>query len=219
MTTDVDRAIAELVAIGEIEDSAPRDTVQDLVVSHARSLDGLDECTGLRTLSLIGCAVGDYAPVSRLANLRVLVIENCDLTEAAWAPGLALRVAVVRRNRLRHGIPLLELDGIQSVDLTGNPLDQATRSRVAEDATDRLLKVDDDETAEANRELADADTGIVAYRREGALWACATGLGLTVWPEAGHVETTYEQLHLVSTGQVTPEELLGIAHGGIGGSS
>lgn len=215
MTTDVERAIAELVAIGVVEHGAPLAALRDLVVSHARSLDGLDRCTGLETLSLIGCAVGDYEIVSRLAHLRVLVVENSDLTELPWVTRLELQVAVVRRNRVRDGAPLLGLPTIQSIDLTGNPLDAQTRSlATAEAGRDRLVRVDDDDTADLNTRLADVDSGVVTYRREGSLWACATGLDLTQWPEAGHVQTTHAQLEAVIRGALTPQQLLGLEPGG-----
>ena len=210
MTSDIERAVADLVAIGELDESTPRDAVRDLVVSHARSLAGLEEWNGLETLSLIGCGVPDYAVVSLLPYLRVLVIENSDLTEVAWAGEVPLQVAVVRRNRLRDATPLFGLDAIQSLDLTGNPLDERSRALAAADDADRLCQVDDDEVAEINLSLADTGTGIVSYRREGALWACATGLDLTEWPEAGHVQTTVEQLEMVANGALTPWQLLGL---------
>jgi len=210
VTTAVERAIADLVAIGALAEDTPLDGVRDLVISHARSLAGLDACTGLETLSLIGCAVGDYAVVSRLPKLRVLVIENSDLTDISWAPALPLQVAVVRRDRLRDGTPLLGLATIQSLDLTGNPLDGQSRTAAAAGDSGRLCWVDDDETAEANIRLADAATGVVAYRRDGSLWACATGLDLTRVPEAGHVETTFAQLDDIAQGRLRPELLLGL---------
>ena len=146
MTTDVERAIAGLIATGAVAEGTPLEGVRDVVISHARSLAGLDTCTGLETLSLIGCAVGDYAVVSRLPRLRVLVIENSDLTDVSWAAALPLQVAVVRRNRLRDGTPLLGLATIQSLDVTGNPLEEPSRTGAADDA-DRLCWVDDEETA------------------------------------------------------------------------
>jgi hypothetical protein len=210
VTTDLERAIADLVAIGAVAEGTPRHDIRDLVVSHARSLAGLDACTSLETLSLIGCAIGDYAVASRLPNLRVLVIENSDLTNVAWATALPLQVAVMRRNRLRDGTPLLGLTTIQSLDLTGNPLDEQSRTAAVAGESDRLCWADDDETAEANIRLADAAIGVVAYRREGSLWACATGLDLTPTPEAGHVETTVAQLNEVARGALRPEQLLGL---------
>ena len=208
MTTDVERAIAELVAIGDLEQDVPRSSIEDLAILHARFLGGLEECTGLAALSLTGCAVGEYDVVSRLPVLRVLVIEHSDLTDVAWATGLPLQTAFVRRNRLRDAMPLLDLPDLQSIDLTGNPLDDQSRAAAMKHDTDRLCYVDDAETAQVNVRLADTATGIVAYRRDGALWACATGLDLTDWPEAGHVQTTVEQLELVVSGALTPQQLL-----------
>jgi hypothetical protein len=213
MTTDVERAIAELVAIGILEQDFPKSSIEDLAIFHARSLGGLEECTGLATLSLTGCAVGEYDVVSRLPALRVLVIENADLTDVAWATGLPLQTAFVRRSRLRDAMPLLDLTDLQSIDLTGNPLDEQSRAAATADDTDRLCYIDDAETARVNVRLADKATGIVAYRRDGALRACATGLDITDWPEAGHVETTVEQLELVVSGALTPRQLLGLDPG------
>ena len=59
MTSDVDRALAELVEAGAVPANSPPGEVVDLIVSHARSLDGIEQLERLETLSLIACDVGD----------------------------------------------------------------------------------------------------------------------------------------------------------------
>lgn len=206
--TDIERAVADLVAIGMLEPDTPAGEVRDLVVSHARSLAGIEAYQGLETLSLIGCAAGDYSVLSRLAALRVLTVENSDLDDARWAAGLGLQVVVLRRDRLRDARAVVELPTLQTLDLTGNPLDAETLAAAAALAPDRLVTTDDEQTAALNRSLAAA--GVVAYRSGGALWACATGLDLTDHPEAGHVQTTVDDLRAVADGSLSPRRLLGL---------
>ncbi|MBO3741801.1 hypothetical protein [Actinoplanes flavus] len=206
--TDIERAVAELVAIGMLDAGTPPGEVRDLVVSHARSLDGLAAYTGLKTLSLIGCAAGDYRPLSGLTALRVLTVENSDLADVTWAYGMGLRVVVLRRDRLRDPRPILGLPELQSLDLTGNPLDAEALAAAAALRPGRLVTLDDEETAALNRALA--GTGVVAYRTGGELWACATGLALTEHPEAGHTPTTAEELRAVAAGTLAPRDLLGL---------
>ncbi|GGN36012.1 hypothetical protein FHR83_006287 [Actinoplanes campanulatus] len=207
--TDIERAVAELVTIGMLDAGTPTGEVRDLVVSHARSLDGLEAYAGLETLSLIGCAAGDYRPLSGLAALRVLTVENSDLADVNWASGMGLRVVVLRRDRLRDARAMLDLPELQSLDLTGNPLDaEALAAAAALGGPGRLVTLDDEETAALNRALA--GTGVVAYRTGGELWACATGLDLTEHPEAGHARTTAGELRAVAAGTLAPRDLLGL---------
>jgi hypothetical protein len=208
MTSDVGRAVADLVAAGLLAADTPAGEVRDLIISHARSLDGIEVCKGLETLSLIGCSTGDYSLLSHLSGLRVIAIENCDLADVAWAAALELRVAVVRRNRLRDATALLGLSTVQSLDLTGNPLDEETRRAAESLPSGRLLMLDDAETARVNVLLAEAATGLVAYRDGGRLWVCATGLDLTGTPEAGHMVTTLAELAEVIRGAMPPRRLL-----------
>ncbi|QDG66684.1 DUF3426 domain-containing protein [Pseudarthrobacter sp. NIBRBAC000502772] len=211
MTTDVERSIADLVAAGLIEPGTPPGSVADLVISHARSLEGIERLTGLKTLSLIGCSVGDYSSLARLRALRVLAVENSDLADADWAAGLELQIAVVRRNRLHSALPLVSLPTLQVLDLSGNPLDRETRYAAASGINRRLVTFDDADTAEINMSLADAGIGIVGYQVGADLWACATGLELTPQPEAGHVLTSHEELTNVARGAISPGRLLGLA--------
>jgi hypothetical protein len=217
VTTDVERAVGEAVAAGMLEPETPPPEVPDLVVSHARSLDGIEAFSSLETLSLIGCQLGDYSALSQIAGLRVLVIENSDLFDAAWAGGLGLQVAILRRCRLRDVQPVARMPAIQYLDLTGNPLNEATRAVAERTSPGRVLMLDDVATARLNVDLADAHTGIVAYRVDDQLWACATGLELTSTPEAGHVPVAEDDLRAVVQGSLTPRRLLGLDDEGQGG--
>lgn len=217
MTTDVQRALADLVDAGMVDPGTPPAEVVDLVVSHARSLEGLDGLTSLETLSLIGCDVSDYAVLASLPNLRVLAVENCDLAEVSWIEGRQLQVVALRRNRIRDAQAVLGLSGLQVVDLSGNPLDPSTRD-AARSLAGALVTLDDDELTDVNVMLADAGVPLVGYRVGDTVWSCATGLTLTSHPEAGHVVTSVEDLAAVARGERSPTALLRLAPDPDGGT-
>ena len=210
MTTDVHRALADLVDAGAVDAGTRPAEVPDLVVTHARSLDGIEDFTSLETLSLLSCAVGDYAALAELPTLRVLAVETSDLAEVGWARGLGLQVAVLRRNRIRDATAVVGLPGLQVLDLSGNPLDRSTRA-AARSRRGPLVTVDDDELADVNVALSDAGLPVVGYRLGDAVWACANGLDLTDHPEAGHVETSIADLLAVARGERSARDLLGLA--------
>ncbi|WP_035929173.1 leucine-rich repeat domain-containing protein [Kocuria rosea] len=210
MTTDIDRALAKMSALGIIEPEARPQAVRDLEVAQARSLEGIEQCTSLESLRILGCSIADYSPLARLGALRLLTVENCDLADTAWAAGLQLKVAVLRRNRVRDGRPVVTISTLHVLDLSGNPLDHQSREAAVAHAGSRLLTLDDEETAELNVLLADARTGIVSYRSGDSLWACATGLDLVPHPEAGHVLTSPEELRDMARGNISPGEFLGL---------
>lgn len=210
MTTDVDRALAELVGAGAVPPGTPPGEVVDLIVSHARSLAGLEHFERLETLSLIACDVGDYSVLSSLGRLRVLAVENSDLADLSPLAGLPLQVVSLRRNRIRDASAVIGLSGVQVLDLTGNPLDEPSRTAAA-GLDGPLVTLDDPDLAEVNIELADSGVPVVGYRVGDAVWACSTGLDLTARPEAGHVVTSLDQLAAVARGERSPRDLLGLA--------
>ena len=217
MTTDVDRALADLVDAGAVAPGTQPGDVVDLVVSHARSLDGLDGFTRLETLSLLSCEVGDYAPVASLPALRVLAVENSDVVDLAWIEKLELYVAVLRRNRIRDATAVIGLAGLQVLDVSGNPLDPRSRA-AARALAGPVVTLDDDELTDVNVMLADAGVPLVGYRVGDAVWSCATGLTLTSHPEAGHVVTSVGDLAAVARGERSPADLLGLVPDPDGGT-
>jgi hypothetical protein len=210
---DVERAIADAVAVGLLEPQTPAGEVHDLVISYARSLEGIEELGGLETLSLIASSIDDYTVLSRLPALRVLVIEHCDLDDVGWVSTFGLQAAIFRRNRLRDALELVALSTLQYLDLTGNPLTAQTRAAAKATTTLNVLLLDDDELAAVNVRLADAGKGVVAYRTGDQLFACATGPGLTPVPEAGHVSTSVQELESVVAGVLAPSRLLHLEAG------
>jgi hypothetical protein len=210
MTTDVQRALDELVAIGAFTSGTAASEVRDFSMVHARSLAGLEAFSSLATLSLTGCEIDDYSLLGSLNSLGVLIIENSNLSDVSWAAALELRVATLRQCRLRDAVVVSGSPHVQMLDLTGNPLNAATRA-AAETARHVVLALDDLETNRLNVELADRETGIVVYRDDGELLACATGLDLTDMPEAGHPVVTEAQVRAVLDGSLSPRELLGLA--------
>ena len=209
MTTDVDRALDELVEAGAVAPGTAPGEVVDLIVSHARSLDGLERFERLETLSILSSEVGDYAALGSLGRLRVLAVENSDLADVSPLASLPLQVVALRRNRIRDASAAIALPGLQVLDLTGNPLEPASKA-AAEALTGALVTADDSALAEANAALADAGVPVVGYRVGDDLRACSTGLALTPHPEAGHVATSLDDLASVARGELSASDLLGL---------
>jgi Leucine-rich repeat (LRR) protein len=217
MTTDVQRALADLVDAGAVAPGTQPSEVADLVVSHARSLEGLERFARLETLSLLSCEVGDYTAVASLPALRVLAVENSDLVDLAWAEDLELHVAVLRRNRIRDATVVVGLTGLQVLDVSGNPLDPRSRS-APRSLAGPLVTLDDDDLTDVNVMLADAGVPLVGYRAGDTVQVCATGLTLTSHPEAGHVATSIDDLAAVARGERSPADLLGLVPDPDGGT-
>lgn len=209
MTPDVQQALDNLVESGLVSPGTQPGDVHDLVVSHARSLGGLERFERLETLSLIACEVDDYSVLSSLGQLHVLAVENCDLADVTPFAGLPLQVVALRRNRIRDASAVIMGTGVQVLDLTGNPLDERSRS-MAEGLAGPLVTLDEAALAAVNVDLADSGLPVVGYRVGDAIWACSTGLGLTAHPEAGHVVTSLEDLTAVARGARSAGDLLGL---------
>lgn len=133
------------------------------------------------------------------------------------AQGLGLQVVILRRNRIRDARAVVGLSGLQVLDLSGNPLDRATR-KAARSLAGPLVTLDDDALTDVNVVLADVGVSLVGYRHGDAVWACANGLGLTGHPETGHVVTSIEDLAEVARGERSPRDLLGLAPDPDGGN-
>ncbi|KRB37858.1 hypothetical protein [Microbacterium sp. Root180] len=202
LSEDLERAIAEMVAIGEVAPDADPAALEDLVVMHARDLEGLETLTSLRTLSLIGCSAGDYRRVGRLPSLRLLAIEHSDLVSLDGVLPVGVQVVVVRNCRLSSVAPADVPTGLQVIDVSGNPLDDAAAA-VVDDGVLRgaVVTRDDDRVLALNARLARADGAFVCAGAADACILTVSGLDITPHPERVHVSTTTAEVDIaLSTG-------------------
>ena len=195
MDPQLKRAIADLTRVGIIPPNTTIDSIEDLVVMGATSLEGIGELRSLQTLTVRGGEGIDFTVLAGLTALHVLSIENTTLESAEGMLPPEIRTAVMRRNRLRSLTPFAELAGLQVLDVSGNPLD--------EDATDvgRLLRdrgvvltIDDNEVLALNRRLADEHPDFVCFGTRGACTLTVTGLSRVSEPDRVAVVTTAAEI-------------------------
>jgi len=187
MDVALERAVAELVAIGALAPDTPTEQVTDLVVTHARGLEGIEEFPALQTLSLTGADLDDWSRLAALERLSVLAVEYSTLADVGWLRELGLAVVVLRCNRLVDVEPLGELAALQSVDLRGNPLSSDSFAWARDVLTRRAnVLLDDQEAWRLCRQAWQARVPAVVYRDDRGLRAAWTGLSETDAPEAEH---------------------------------
>ncbi|MCU1431514.1 MAG: hypothetical protein JWP95_619 [Actinotalea sp.] len=187
MDPALETARDEVVAAGLVPADVGVGELTDLVVLHARGLDGLESMRALRTLSLIGCDLDDWDRLADLAAMTLLAVEHSTVADLRWAAGPPLAVLVLRCNRVVDATPLDGIGTLTSVDLRGNPLTpQSYAWARTELATQVALTLDDEEAWELCRALHDAGSPAVVYRDARGLRLAWTGLSRSDAPEAGH---------------------------------
>lgn len=195
VSRDIETAIADLIAIGEIAPGADPGRIEDLVVAHARDLDGLETLKSLRTLSLVGCSAGDYRAVGRLPALTLLAIENSDLTslEGVLPPGI--QVVFARSCRLASIATAALPAGLQALDLSGNPIDDETAAALEEVASRGVAVTrDGDRVRGLNAKLVRESPGFVCAGVGDTCTLTVSGSDLAPNPERVRVETTVDQV-------------------------
>ena len=174
------------------------DELQDVTVmdlAHARTITGIERCVSLEALSLVGCDVGDYAPLASLATIRTVRIECCDLAALDWLEPAQPWILELRANRIVDCQLLAEKPSLQHVDLRGNPLsDESYRLAEAGFGLPFVsVLVDDEETWRLCRELHASSTATY-YQEAGDYWLGFTGLGVVQAPEAAHARIAPAEL-------------------------
>ncbi len=191
MDASLAQGCADLIDAGLVPVGTDPARFTDLVVSHARGLDGVEQFSGLRTLSLIGCDIPDYGPLRQLDRLEVLVVEFANLADLAWATGLPLTVVVLRGTHVTDAAPLCAIDSLQSVELRGTPLRPGSRADLAATLGGRsALTLDDEEAWLLCCDIHRAGVPAAVYRSARGLRAAWTGLAMTAVPEADHPVVT-----------------------------
>lgn len=112
MSQSFDPAVVEALesAAGHVlplEDSEWQE-IQELEVRHARDLAGIERCTGLTMLSVLGCDPVDIGFVSQFTSLSTLEVNDSGLTSLEGilhGARLLLRKHTVRRLMLAQWLP------------------------------------------------------------------------------------------------------------------
>lgn len=85
------------------------------------SLEGLEQATGLVTLSMATNAIADVRPLAGLRNLQQLNLAANAIVDVSPLENLsALRILSLDDNAIENAEPLAQLTGLQSLSLAGN---------------------------------------------------------------------------------------------------
>ncbi len=163
--TDVEIAIQRSGGLpkGVAPESIDALLVKSLRIERARrGLEGLERFTSVRGLSLKWCDLPSYEPIAALEALESLEIEYCDLASLDRVLPASVRTLHLRCNRLVSLEPLRNLRALASVNVSGNPLDEASLALLDElRARGVTVSCDHDAIRQLNRTLAAQAPGFV----------------------------------------------------------
>jgi hypothetical protein len=209
LSAELLHAVSEMERLGIVPPGTDPGTIVDLVVMHPRSLDGLETMHSLQTLSVTGADGVDFSAIAQLPNLHVLTIEHSTLDSVPRTLPTQLRVANVRRNRLTSIEPLRHVDGLQVLDVSGNPLSEEAAAHAEELRTRGVLVTSDDATIrQLNRKLALKHPFLVCYGVEAACTLTLTGLDYDARPDGVAVHTNADKVASVIGDEAAIEQLL-----------
>lgn len=200
MSITMDPAVVEALEY-QLGHEAPFDDgelreLRTLNVSTARTLAGVERCTGLTMLILQGCDVVDLADLAPLTALDSLHVSDSALTSLAGMPEVPLIQFDVSRNLLRDLTPMRELRSIANIDTIGNPLTAESYEEVIPELIARKMYV----TYSGRREweltvrMRDAGLPFCCYRSQNVLRLNSPGMAHTAVPHAGHPVVTEDEL-------------------------
>ncbi|MEV1008860.1 hypothetical protein [Streptomyces sp. NPDC049881] len=162
-----------------------------LKVRHARTYEGVSECSGLQILLLVGSGSHELPLLEPLDRLTRLVISDSALrTVKGVGDCPSIRDLEIARNFLQDLSPLLACPHLRRVDVTGNPLSRASYEEVIPELTRRGVKVSAPTLQERDLMLRMQAIGLpfAYYQLGGSYRLCRPGLELTDMPEADHIK-------------------------------
>lgn len=198
MNAEYDPAFAEAVT-RELKHQQPFSTAElegltELHVRNARSLSGIASCASLEILILVGCDPVDLGALAGLSGLRSLTISDSGLHSLVGVADLSLRRLTVPRNFINDASELLACRRLQSADLTGNPLSDASFHDVIPELAKKLRRVrHSGELAwRVTTHLHRNDVPVCCYQDDRGYRLSRPGLRLTPSPEFAHPVITEE---------------------------
>ncbi|MFE7461876.1 hypothetical protein [Streptomyces sp. NPDC057554] len=187
-------------------------SVEDLHVRHARSLFGLNRCSNLEVLTVVGCdAAIDLADVIMIERLRSLNVRDSGLNsldtlaERPWTTTLS---CYIPRNCITDVTPLTRIPRLQNADLTGNPLSEHSYRKVVPALREQGTRVliSDELEWKLTRHLHEQGVPVSCYKKKDAFALCRPGMKLTEFPDFGHVEIQEKEVESLLHGN--PESAL-----------
>jgi hypothetical protein len=169
---------------------------KELTVQHARDLNGIERCTDLTSLLVLGCDTVDIRTISRLTSLESLVVTDSGLTSLAGMGNLSLIQFNISRTLVTDLTPLLDLRNVRNLDTVGNPLTVESYDGVLPELRSRGMYITSSERREweLTLRMQEACLPFICYRKHGVLRLASPGFRLTEFPNMGHSAVTEDEL-------------------------
>lgn len=170
--------------------------IRKLMVRNAHDLSGIERCTGLTRLFVLGCDPVDIGFVSQFTSLSSLHVTNSGLTSLEGMNDLPLILCNLANNLITDLTPLLDLQGITSLDIIGNPLTPESYEEVLPKLRSRGTYVTWSERSEweLTVRLQEAGLPFICHRTQNVLRLGSPGFRHVKVPEAGHPAVTENEL-------------------------
>ncbi|MDT0319360.1 hypothetical protein [Streptomyces millisiae] len=168
--------------------------IDELYIRNARSLAGIERCSSVEILIIVGCDPVRIRDLVSLSSLRSLTIRDSGISDLQGIAELALRSFTAPRNFIGDVSDLLSCGRLQSVDLTGNPLSEDSYFEVIPTLRRKLRQVQYSEELEwrVTVHLHQHGVPVSCYASDRGYRLCRPGLRLTGSPEFAHPVITEE---------------------------
>ncbi|MGW3165785.1 hypothetical protein ACWC9Q_23490 [Streptomyces sp. NPDC001142] len=188
--------------------TAELEGVEDLHISSNAGLAGLDAFPSLDLLILVACDPVDTAQLSRCKSLSTLEARLTGMSGLEGLVGLNLLSCYVPQNCIRDIGPLMRIERLRNLDVTGNPLSEHTYNVLIPELRKRGCRVIMSERFEwgITCRFHDAGIPISCYRnkvdsRDGYRLG-TVGLRFTESPHFGHPYITTSQAEALAKGDL-----------------
>ncbi|MEU2503374.1 hypothetical protein ABZ621_01540 [Streptomyces sp. NPDC007863] len=167
-----------------------------LTVTHARSLDGVEACEGLRILVLVGCELDTLERASELPSLGMVVVSDSVIKTIDHLAGLNLHTVHAERTEILDLSPLLACSGLVDVALSGSAISEDSYRSVISglEAAGCDVTPPDAIEREVTARLRGRGLKMNCYRFGSGYRICRPGLMFTDRPEANHPEVDLDAL-------------------------
>ncbi|BBJ38581.1 hypothetical protein SSPO_012990 [Streptomyces antimycoticus] len=165
------------------------ESITTLSLRHARTLEGLGQCTRLEILILTGCDMASLSdPLSGISSLTALVCHDSALSDIGGLADAQIGRMDLQRNLITDLSPLIDYPALQRIDVTGNPLSVESYRFIIGRLQDRgcLVRNSGEREWAINLRMHELDLPFSYYLDAKGYRLCRPGLGLTDLPEANH---------------------------------